>query len=707
VKNIGKGFVFLAFLSGILLLLPFTAQAANVTRTLQPGRVYEFTGRDARVISLITVSGVGRYQYVAIDNRGDVLSYGFSFGGISVRGNGITQVTPLAPMNVTFNTARLTLQETGGEALRQISLSAGQTLAMENLRNTGLHIRTDQASSYEAVVTHAPSGLPEPPGVAFLDRDIRFPQLNIPAGGEAVITARDGLTVYFPAHWYGSAVRTRRLSHPAIFTHVLNEGEAYAFTFTGESNASLTVEPLFTTMAFSYSFILRDRLGFAVSHGEATGNRITVQPNHILTITPHMNAELIFPHTLRDMLHIGLGTETPAYYTLGAGESLAIRNASPQRPYLVHLTSEPEGYPYVYDFTLETEEGITFSLQSIAGSILVPPGGKLTLTAGSPPPWAPQVLSVRFPENDAITLEAASAAIAQYVLEGGASFIVTNEGEKALSPVLRLSTEGETDTPVALDYVLTDPDGEIAAFGRHFVGEAVTWEPGYSVHYTNPNEDAPVSLFFPLAWHEAGLAIDVTDAPALFRRELEAGEVLRFDNVNTRYNKSLLIENAENNRLASFEYVLTDTRNAILDYGQRATGTFNLRFNSRLTLMPSEEARLYVSFPSVWENAFFRTAAAPEPPLHHIVLQPGEQLSLRNPTTTDFVFSNNSAPAGASYFTRTGEAARQPVRILASEVAVHGPLQLPANTTMVVIAARGADLHIWMPLARARQLRLA
>jgi hypothetical protein len=692
-------FIFIVCLAGAIVFLPASVQAANTTRTLQPGRVYTFTGRDARVISNITVSGVGRYQFVSFDGRGDVISYGFSFGQIAVRGDGFTQVTPLAALSVTFNTTRLTLREAEGNALRQINLTEGQTLAIENQRRASLHIRTNQASPYDAAVFNAAGG------VAFLDRDIRFPQLSIPGNGEAMITARGGLTVYFPAGWDGVDVAARWLTHPAIATHVLREGEAYALLHTGESGATLAVEPLYTTAVFSYDFILRDRQGFATSHGEAASSRIALQPHRSLTITPHMDAELFFPYALHGELTVGAGGETPAFYGLEPGQSLTIVNASATRFHNVNLASEPGGYPFVYDFTLETEEGIAFGAQTAAGTHRLPPGGVLTLTAGQPPDWAPQVLAVRFPESDDISFKAAFATVARHTLNAGASVIIANEGEGSLSLAVRLMAENPARAvPAALDYVLKGPDGEIVSFGQRLAGTDIALEPGYAIHLTNPEGDGPMGLFFPAAWRAQGLTIVRSDAPALVRRTLEAGETLRFDNVNPRYNRRLRIESAANERGVVFDYVLTDNRNAILSYGIPGTGIFNLRHNSRLTITSADA--LTVSYPAEWHHNSIRTAAAASPPLHRITLRPGEQVALRNNTGTDFILSNDSAPDGAGYHTRTGSDVRPPVRIPSNEPPSHGPIPLPSATNMVLAASRGADLHIWMPWARARQLRL-
>jgi hypothetical protein len=532
-------------------------------------------------------------------------------------------------------------------------------------------------------------------GVSFLDRGVRFPQFNLPVNGEAVITADgDGLVIYFPAKWYGEEIITRRLTHPALFTQVLREDEIYELTFTGERNISLAVEPLFTTAAFAYDFILRDRRGFAVDHGENAGDRIHLQPHRPLTVTPHMDAELFFPHTLLRDLRITSGTDTPAYYSLGAGKSLMVTNADPLHSHNIFLASEPSGYAVIYDYVLETGEGLSFGIRRDAGTVRIPPGGILTLTAGQPPDWAPQEITVRFPVNDVITLNTATSAIERYTLDAGESLLMANTGKEELLVLVR-PLEAEMN-PEPLHFVLYNEQGEIYRFGRSQANTEIILESGYRIHLTNPEGNDPMGLYFPVAWRDVGLITEETDEPALYRRALEPGEALRFDNVNTRFNRDLRIESASDTEPARYEYVLTDNRGAILSYGLHG-GMFNQRYNSRLTLMTRGNTRIYVSFPAVWHTRDIRIVAANEPPLHEIILQPGERLTLRNTTSTEITFSNNSAPGRAGYFFRT-ESGPTPI--------YHGPITLEPNATIHLVAASGEYLHIWMPMTRARQLRL-
>jgi len=680
VKRVNGVLLFIFCFFGVFALAPVAVQASLSTRTLQPGRVYTFTGLDSRVISHISVAGVGRYQYVAMDGNGNVTSYGFSFGRASVSGQGRVMLSPLVPIRVTFDPSRLTLREDPGEALRQISLAHGQTLLIQNTGRAGRPIRVNQAAAYDLVLTQATGG------TTAVHQGIRFPQFLLPAGGEGVITADgNGLVVYFPAQWYRETLQSRRLNHPALFSQTLREGAAYVLTFTGERGAAVTAQPLFAGAVFSYDFILRNHEGLAISHGESTGNQITLHPHRPMTLTPHMDATLSFPYALRQTLHIGHGTDAPAYYTLAPGQSLRVANAGTLRTYPLYLSGEPGGYPIAFNYLLETETGISFGAQASRNAMTLPPGSALTITAGHPPPWAPQHLVVRFPDSAAISFAAIAAPLTHKPLEPGESFLFTNEsdGEKSLA-VASLAAEART----ALDFTLADPYARVVAFGQKYPGEALLLAAGYRVHFTNPESGEAMGVFFPLGWDETALAIAEAATPALLRRTLEAGEILRLDNANTRYHKSVLIENP-------FEYVITDPRNAVLSYGTGATGFITLRYNSRFTLVPANNTPLTITYPAEWHNRTLRASSPTEPPLHRIVLRPGQQLTLRNPTGIALSLSNNSAPLGAGFTLREGPAHTQ-----------HGPIYLPPATTRTLTAARGADLHIWMPTLRARQLRL-
>jgi hypothetical protein len=663
-KKLNMFLLFILCVTGIFIFMPKDVQAANTTRTLQPGRVYTFTGLDRRVISHIAVAGTGRYQFVTLDGRGNVTGYGFAFGRVSVHGDGATLLSPLTPTNVTFDTARITMTETAGEALRQITLADGQTLAVTNNGRVNQHIRTNRAAPYDVVITNAVGN------VTVLERGIRFPQFSLPLGGEAVITAAgDDMVVYYPNLWHGNTITTRRLNHPAIFSYDLWEGETYLLTNTGERNVMLWVEALFSAAAFSYDFIVRDRLGFAVSHGETTSNRITVQPHRPLTLTPHMDAELFFPYTMQRDFLIGFGTDAPAFYALEPGQTLQIANNSLTRFYNVFLASEPSGYGIVYDFTLETDEGITFGLERETGTVRIPPGGILTLTAGLPPEWAPQTLAVRFPDSDMISYKLTEPTITRFTVKTGESFLLNLNGDRVFSCLVKSSAD------VTLDYVLSNPEGEIVSFGRKT--QTIELEPGYTLHITNPNEDEPIDLYFPSAWLNDGLTLTATSAPALFRRVLEEGEALRIDNVSTRLNRPLLIENFSNTRTGTADFILTDTDNTIRSYGTQNMGLVTLRYESRLSLTPTGETRISVSYPAVWHNRFFRIFNAAAPLLYRVTLRPGEELELRNTSQSFITVSTN------------GE-----------------PIRVAPNATFTLEAPRGENLHIWMPITRARQLRL-
>lgn len=651
--------------------LPISVQAANVTRTLQPGRTYTFAGTDARVISHITVTGSTRYQYVAINGRGDVTSYGFSIGRVSVNGDGRTLITPTAPMQVSFNAARLHLTHTTGYALRQISLLPNQTIILQGTSTDSRHIRTNRGAGFDLVITNAA-------GAHTMHRDVRFPQMNLPAGGELTLTALDGaLAVYFPELWLGQAVQSRMVAGPAIVTVPISQ--PFVLSHEEERAITIDIEPLHTAAEFAYEFITRDRHGFAVGHGESTGNRITIAPNRTLAITPLMDAEIIMPGAIAQLLTISQGTDAPAHYLLQPGQSLLVENHDAQRYYAVYFTSEPGGYTVIFDYTLETEDGITFGIEVSSGRMEIPPGGRLLVTAGTPASWIPQTLAVRFAYSPAITFARTAPMLVRHDLDENASIIFGNDGDEPLEILIRMLAANGT-----FDYVRTDVYGTVAAFGTR---ATTTWEvePGETLHLTRTGE--ALTIAFPQTLYEAGLTAAATDEPALIRRALEANEPIRIDNINNRYHVAIHIN-------SPFDYALQNTQQVLLAYGMQAAGQFNLRYQSRLTLLAPADA--YVTFPAVWQPRI-RFQDAANPPLHRITLRPGEFILLRNNTANTITIDNNSRPNGAAFTLRAGTTISDPQ---------YGLIYIPPNATLTLTAARGANLQLWLPFVRARQLRL-
>jgi hypothetical protein len=984
-KKLCKLIIAALFFAGVLALLPVGAQAANTTRTLQPGRVYTFTGLDARVISHITVTGTTRYQYVALNGRGDVTGYGFSVGRVSVNGNGQTLITPSAPMQVTFNSARLTVRHEQGEALRQLTVNEGQTLLLENTGRTNQHIRTNRAAYFDIVATNAAGS------IAAMNREVRFPQFNLPSNGHAVLTATDSnMVVYFPNIWHGGIVRTSYSTDPAIVARDVWEGVPFILSHGEERTLAVDFAPHFTTAAFTYEFITRDQLGFSVAHGETSGNRVSIPPERSVTITPLMDAEMFFPAEVARSLTISEGTDAPAHYLLEPGDTLIISNTHTIRPFDVYLSSEPGGYGISYDFALESEDDFSFGIRQSAGRIAIPPGGTLTLTAGEPPEWMPQTLAVRFAYNEYINYRVGTTPVLRHTLTSSEGLIITNTNENrtytvfltndlgnnallydytletehdfilridqtapqiaippggvltltagtppegaaqrivvhsarrtalthriGATPVVRhilntnsglvinntdenraynvlitnigrgntvsydytletdddfilrtnqnaaqitippggiltlaagippqgttqtlavhmarraavthhvdtapvvryaldtdkglvisnlnstrtysvfitntgrsnavlydftLETEDDfvlrtnqsaaqvnippggiltlaagmppegtpqtlaahfacretithhvgtspvvryalapgdsaifhntSDEPLALqllsdyqnaalDFLRFNKYGDVVDFGLQRAARPVI-EPDKRTHFTNASEYEFVFIF-PAVWLDEGLEISNAATPALFRRTLEEGEWLRFENTSTLTPITLLVTEA-------FDFALTDNENRLISYGIQNGGNFTLQQRERVTIMPSDEA-LDVLFPFIWQPRIVRMATVANPPLFHIHVSPNETITLRNPLSTAATLPNNSQRDGAGYYIRDG-IHDTAIPTSGTHSPVYGRDIVLGASRVYTLTARGATLHIWMPFALARQLRL-
>jgi hypothetical protein len=409
-----------------------------------------------------------------------------------------------------------------------------------------------------------------------------------------------------------------------------------------------------------------------------------------MTVTPLMDAEMFFPADVARTLVITQGTYAPAHYLLETGQTLTIANIDAVRPYNVYLASEPGGYTIDYDYTLETEDGITFGIGQRAATITLPPGAVLTLTAGRPPEWMPQTLALRFAYNDSITYRADIPSIKRYTLAPGGSVIFTNEGDEPLPMLLLSDTQGDT-----LDYLRYNVYGEIASFGLQRATRLYL-EPGEPIHFTNPGNE-PFFFVYPTAWYKQGLDAGETETPALFRRTLKEGEWLRFD--NTSAVNALTFHMNE-----TFDFTVTDTDNRLLAYGIQNAGFITLQQRERLTVQPSNAEPLDVIFPYAWQPRTIRMATVANPPLFHITVRPNETVVLRNLMGARLELSNNSRHDGAGFYTRDGEHLTA-VPTLGTHAPVYGrPIVLNGDQTLT-LTVRGATLHIWMPFTQARQLR--
>ena len=616
-KKLYAVLLFFICVTGVLFFAPKTAYA-NTTQTLQPGWVYTFTGLDARVISHVNVTGVGRYQYMAVDGNGEVVSYGFSFGRASVLGDGFIRISPLAEMTVSFDASRLVMTATAGVVLREINISGGQNFSLTSLiSGQVVSVRTNENVSFTTIVTDSAGQ------IISTNRDVRQGQINIaPLTTVTITPLRGSLQIYFPAEWEGRRVSSINNAQAVITSHTLRAGSVYQLLNNGTQAVTVQVEPATGTATFAYSFIIRDRQGHVINHGDATGNSITLQPGRAIFITPRMNGVVTVPSTINAQINISPGTVTPAYRVLSVGQSMTITNHDLTWAYNVYLASYPAGDPIVYDFTVEGTTGIRFGAQVTQNSISIPPGESVTITVGRPPAWAPQEMAVRFPENEHITYTLASPTVAHQNLEARNSLVFANLS----TDVFTLITRGTGE----FDYAVTGLYGEVPSFGRQNAGHTITLNPGEEIIMSRV-EANPVTVHFPLAWLRGGLIQETNNTPALTRFTLLTGESLLLENANQREHKSLRVHREAFARTASFDYVHSGFYEEVISFGRRLTGdALTLNPEDRLHLTNPEAQPLQLLFPTVLLQRGLLTATTTETALYRHLLAPGQSLLLEN-----------------------------------------------------------------------------
>ncbi|MCL2275856.1 MAG: hypothetical protein FWC16_13095 [Defluviitaleaceae bacterium] len=643
-----------------LVCLPMYAQAANVTRILQPGNTYTFTGLDRRVISHVSAAGTGRYQFVSVNERGEVIDFGFAFGRFSISGQQALRISPLAPLSVTFDATRISLESQTGEPLRQIFVE--NTIMLENVGRTGRQIRTTQTNPFDVVITLSTGE------VQAAHQGVRFPQFTLPPRGTATITAYDGgLTLYFPQEWAGDLTVHAQTTHTALAAQPLRAHQVYTLTFTGARNAVLAIEAASGDGTVIYDFILRDRQGFSIDHGEASISTLTLAPHQSLTLTPHRDATLFIPNALQTDVQIQrvFGEVSPAYYLIEAGEALRITNSDVSRTYQVNILD-------AFHYMLEVDGNRTYMAQNPAGTVHIPP---LSVLFIEPAPLTGRTLplEVRFPDSPAIFYTMAVPVFTYQLIHAGDTQLLSNNGADAQ----QFSITAAEGLPISVDFALINASNAVVDFGHLECGASITLEAGYRARLTVNEGGGQASLAFPLSYKASGLTVEASPIPALVYRTVNAGEVLRIENTSHRYNRPLLIANTHPLRGVSFEYVQTDNRNAVLSYGEGSATRFTLRYSGRLTLMPAENTSLQIAFPAEWEARALRFSYVTEAPLFRITLHPNQRLTLRNHAAHEISISNN----------RTA-------------------LTIAPNTTQTITAPRGEDMHIWMPTSRARQMGL-
>jgi len=692
-----KLLVFIGCFLVVALFAPTIVRASQTTRTLQPGRTYEFVGTDARVISHININGAGRYQFVETNALGELQRFGISNWRISVSGTGRVAVTPLAPMSVTFDSNRLSIIQSEGSVLRQVEVAAGQTISFQNTALTGRHVRIAQAAgiTYDFVITNHFGD------VENFGFGVRFPQVNIVGGGTKAITARGGAaTVYFPSMWYGSDIIISAPNQTALATHAVVSGQELSIANLGSSVVTLNAQTAHAGVTFQYRFIMRGRDGHVTDYGNVSSNQIRIPGHHTLHLTPITGGELIFPTTLLSSISIDQDSAAPMYYTLRTGNSIVITNSDTLRTHSVFLRCAVDSASFSFDYTREIGDDITFGVfEDIIAPRHVfnlPAGVSVTITPTS------GTLIVNTPDINEIEANIVSGAVLnRHLMLPGTSAYITNDSGYAID-IMSVADE----SLFGLDFVRYNLEtGDIVAFGRMDLQRHFTIYEGQSVLLTSP--DYTITLITPLAFADNGLTIAASDRTALFRQSLVHGDALRVENIDRLYHQSFLVEDdaTGRTRLMGFAYdFVIDSNHGILGYGMSNLGHQAVPLGSRVILAPRIGRELSVVFPAEWYGRYLRVREYATQPLHNMVLTPGSQITFHNSSNVGAVISNNSQGTAAGFHTRVGHSGT-PINVN-TDTPQSGDIIVPPGASVTLVAALGADLEIRMPRSVARQLRL-
>jgi len=743
--------VIIGLLLTTIVFLPTITEAATVTRTLRPGNVYTFEGRDARVISHINVTGTTRYEIVATDQRGEITRFGFASGRFNVSGTGTTIISPTAQMNVSFDTTRITFSYASGQALHTVNIDAGQTLEVINNHGGAAQVRTNQSANVDYAIFNRIGN------TTAVDQDARLQIFSIPGGGRLHLTAVDAsLTLYFPATLLGTTFSVNRVPHPAVSAIALSIGEPYQLSNTTNTALTLRFDPLFDSSTFAFDFVIRGRDGHVTSQGTQESNTFQLAANGAVIITPLMDGYLLMPHMLRGEVGLAEGQLTPVYQPLRSGQTIVITNYDPLRTHQIRISCTDNSIGFGFDMVLNNQDIYTFAVhEDITQETFtfeLPANTTVFITTTD----APSALAIGIPDADTISYRFSNeTALIRHILAEGSSVIIENK----IGEDLRIMPASE-DENASLDFIRfnTETD-EIENFGRFSAQRAIILGEHHKLHITNPND--AVTLIFPRALLAEQLGFEETAAPALVRHALSYGEALQIENIDRLYHHFILIEN-DATRISSavplYDWILTNnasgSRNVVLDYGISPIGYHAINIQERLIVAPQTGNTISVAFPANWQGSRLRTTAAAEQPLHRITLSPRQTIVLNNRSRENFIIQNNSMTTNAgfhiggsgNYITvwdervvNTGEmipafippseslpqgahimvpAPMRTERIPRQVYQPRGPVNVNRDTPetgnifsargsrITIHAALGADLEIWMPTRWARQLGL-
>ena len=528
--------------------------------------------------------------------------------------------------------------------------------------------------------------------------DSRFPQIGLPAGGSTVITAGLGaITVYYPSElalWVSWPLQ------PIMTVLPLTAGVQVSIPNDSRASRDFAVRTP-EGVNFRYTFVLRGADGHTVDYGSATGNNLSVPAHSTLYITPVISATLLFP----SMFDIGVGVSgnVSAYNALRPGETIVVANTNTAFSHRIFATSGTAFGYFSLDYVLYHNGSFSWGMAenvTTEWAINLEAGAVATITVTE----AIDHAAINIPSVDGISafLSDETANI-RYFLTPGESVYVANNSRYRVEVLF-----SSDNLRLGPDFVRYDlRDGEVESFGRAGVSGIIELRSDESVLITST--EYPIAVAVPRVLTEYGLSIESSERIALVRVPLRLNETLQIDNSDRRFNRSVVIEEDARQSNRSFTYdfsitqLTTSARYTVFDFGINEPGLHVLPPNSRLNILPDDRAEISAAFPAKWYDGILRTRFVSAQPLHRFTLAPGRHTTLSNTTNDDFVIANNSRPLGAGFHLRQpGESTNIPV----GETPETGDIIIAAGERNVVVAARGANLEMWMPRSFARHLGL-
>ena len=633
-----KIFAFFAILIFAALFNPLTVYASN-SRNLQPGRTYVFTGLDPRVITHVDV-GDGRFEFVELNNQGELLRFGTSSRRFTISGTSITKITPMEPLRVTFTANRIAIEVVEGTALTRTILYEGETAVVRNIGLADVHIRMEGNGDffYDIIVVDSFGE-----AVRF-DFRVRLPQQNVPGGGFARLTANEGVvTIYYPSFLDGNYLQTLMQILPVMATHELVVNRETLIANNSEAAINFTVRTSAVNVMFRHTFVLRGRDGHVVSYGNRAQNAFAVPPGHTIYITPLVGAELVFPRFFLERITVGYGENIPVRERLQKGETITVTNTGQTHTHRVFFTGGAAREAFSLDHVTYQGGRQSWGMQqNVVGewATNLAPGATLTITITDTNGY----VAAHIPNVDDIrAVFAEETAKIRYLLEPGESVYVRNSGREMVT----IQTISEHLRPRP-DFVLYDlHTGNILSFGSLGASGNIDLDRQESVLLTGASY--PITVLLPRFLTQEGISISPDDRQAIERRELVYGETLQIDNLDRLYNRFVLVEDETPERATRrgfrYDFTLTSiTAGAptFFDFGMNNLGLHLLPPNRRLNIMPNEDSVLTVAFPAEW-GEFFRIRSVDGEPLFSVTITPGRRLQVHNRSRSNFVLATNAA----------------------------------------------------------------